>query len=87
MARSLRSRLERLERDAPPKEPELPGVVAMLRNGERIARMNGQWVDWPYDRPVAKCCKVYGFHPDHPEEEPDDCNPAQQGEQCPDSDD
>ena len=36
-------------------------------SGERIARVNGQWVLWPYDRPLARCCKMYGFHPDDPD--------------------
>lgn len=67
MSRSFRARLRRLQRLLPPPAPERPSVAAILESGERIARVNGQWVLWPYDRPLAKCCKMYGFNPDDPD--------------------
>ena len=63
MSRSLRGRLERLRRRLPVKKPELPPIVAVLETGERIALINGDWIPWPEDRPVAPWTKLYLFDP------------------------
>jgi hypothetical protein len=62
MPKSVQSRLEQLERRLPRKQPELPPIVAIF-DDQCIALLNGDWVPWSLDRPVACWTKYYAFDP------------------------
>jgi hypothetical protein len=60
--KSLRTRLEQLQRRLPRKQPELPPLVAIWED-QCIALIDGEWVPWPRDGRVAPCTKLLLFDP------------------------